>query len=51
MATLTATMMVLVVVILVDSGRRCVATLRGEPIPPKAFGPVTVRDDVPQRCC
>jgi carbon starvation protein len=48
---LTATMMVLVVVILLDAARRCTATLRGEPIPPKAFGPVTVRDDVPQRCC
>jgi carbon starvation protein len=48
---LTATMMVLVVVILLDAARRCVATLRGKPIPPKAFGPVEVREDVPQRCC
>jgi carbon starvation protein len=50
-SVLTATMMVLVVVILLDAGRRCVATLRGEPIPPRAFGPVTIPDDVPQRCC
>ena len=48
---LTATMMVLVVVILIDAGRRCVATLQGKPIPPRAFGPVEVPDDVPQRCC
>jgi carbon starvation protein len=50
-SVLTATMMILVVVILIDSGRRCIATLRGEPIPPRAFGPVEVPDDVPQRCC
>jgi carbon starvation protein len=50
-AVLTAVFMVAVVVILVDSGRRCVATLRGRPLPPKAFGPAPVYDDVPQRCC
>jgi carbon starvation protein len=48
-ATLTAVMMVAVVVILLDAGRRCLATLRGEPIPDKAFGPA--RTDVPARCC
>ena len=48
-ASLTAVMMVAVVVILIDAGRRCLATLRGESIPPKAFGPA--RTDVPARCC
>jgi carbon starvation protein len=48
---LTAIMMVAVVVILIDSGRRCAATLRGEPLPPKAFGPAVVPEGVPQRCC
>ena len=48
---LTVIMMVAVVVILVDSGRRCVATLRGKPIPPKAFGPATVKEGAPARCC
>jgi len=48
---LTAVMMAAVVVILVDSGRRCLATLRGKPIPPKACGPAVVREGVPQRCC
>ena len=48
---LTVIMMVAVVVILIDSGRRCLATLRGRPIPPKAFGPAVVREGVPQRCC
>ncbi|MEW5764919.1 MAG: carbon starvation protein A [Acidobacteriota bacterium] len=50
-ASLTAIMMVLVVVILADALRRCIATLRGRPIPPKAFGPAPVREGVPQRCC
>jgi len=50
-SVLTGTMMVLVVVILIDSGRRSVATLRGKPIPPRAFGPATASDDAPQRCC
>ncbi|MEW6757251.1 MAG: carbon starvation protein A [Acidobacteriota bacterium] len=50
-ASLTAVMMVLVVVILADALRRCVATLRGRPIPPKAFGPAKVPEGVPQRCC
>ncbi|MEW6339050.1 MAG: carbon starvation protein A [Acidobacteriota bacterium] len=50
-AILTAVMMVAVVVILIDAARRCVATLRGAPIPPRAFGPPKVNPDVPQRCC
>ncbi len=50
-AALTAVMMVAVVVILIDAARRCVATLRGAPIPPRAFGPPKVNPDVPQRCC
>jgi carbon starvation protein len=50
-SVLTGTMMVLVVVILIDSGRRSVATLRGKPIPPRAFGPAKAPDDAPQRCC
>jgi carbon starvation protein len=48
-AALTAVMMAAVVVILIDAGRRCLATLRGAPIPPRAFGPA--RTDVPARCC
>jgi carbon starvation protein len=48
---LTVIMMVAVVVILIDSGRRCLATLQGKPIPPKAFGPAAVPEGVPQRCC
>jgi len=48
---LTVIMMVAVVVILIDSGRRCLATLRGEPLPPRAFGPAVVPEGVPQRCC
>lgn len=50
-AGLTVIMMVAVVVILLDSGRRCLATLRGAPIPPRAFGPPRVVEGVPQRCC
>ncbi len=50
-AGLTAVMMVAVVVILADAARRCIATLRGKPIPPRAFGPAAVHAGVPQRCC
>jgi carbon starvation protein len=50
-AALTVIMMAAVVVILLDSGRRCVATLRGRPLPPRSFGPVHVPEGVPQRCC
>jgi len=50
-AALTVVMMVAVVVILIDATRRCLATLSGKPIPPKAFGPAEVREGVPQRCC
>jgi carbon starvation protein len=48
---LTVIMMVAVVVILIDSGRRCLATLSGKPLPPRAFGPAVVPEGVPQRCC
>ena len=48
---LTVIMMVAVVVILIDSGRRCLATLQGKPIPPTAFGAAAVPEGVPQRCC
>jgi len=50
-SALTAIMMVAVVVIIADSARRCVATLRGRPLPERAFGPPVIRPDVPQRCC
>jgi carbon starvation protein len=50
-AGLTVVMMVSVVVILGDSARRCWATLRGRPLPPRAFGPAVVPEGVPQRCC
>lgn len=50
-AGLTAVMMAAVLVILADSGRRCWATLRGAPLPPRSFGPVEVPEGVPQRCC
>ena len=50
-AVLTVIMMTAVVVIIADATRRCIATLRGAPIPPKAFGPAEVREGVPQRCC
>jgi len=44
-------MMVSVVVVLIDAARRCLATLRGAPLPPKAVGPAVVPEGVPQRCC
>jgi len=50
-AGLTAVMMTAVVIVFADSARRIVATLRGKPLPPKACGPVTVPEGVPQRCC
>jgi carbon starvation protein len=50
-ASLTVVMMIAVVVILADAARRCLATLRGRPIPPRAFGPAHVPAGVPQRCC
>ncbi|MGC8724600.1 MAG: carbon starvation CstA family protein [Acidobacteriota bacterium] len=50
-ASLTALMMLMVVVVLGDALRRCVATLRGRPLPPKAFGPAPLAEGVPQRCC
>ena len=50
-AALTAIFMVAVLVILSDAARRCVATLRGKPLPPKAFGPARVVEGVPQKCC
>ena len=50
-ASLTAVMMVAVVVILIDAARRCLATLSGRPIPPRAFGPPHIPEGVPQRCC
>jgi carbon starvation protein len=48
---LTAVMLALVVVVLVDAARRCIATMSGRPIPEKAFGPARVVKGVPQRCC
>jgi carbon starvation protein len=50
-ASLTAIMMVAVIVIFIDAGRRCIATMRGRPLPPRAFGPKSVPQGVPQRCC
>ncbi|MDD5564816.1 MAG: hypothetical protein PHQ91_13965, partial [Thermoanaerobaculaceae bacterium] len=50
-ASLTVIMMVAVAVIIADSARRCVATLRGRPLPPRACGPAEVPAGVPQRCC
>jgi carbon starvation protein len=51
-AALTAVFMVAVVVILVDSGRRCWATWKGKPLPPNPYsGKAEVREDVPQKCC
>jgi carbon starvation protein len=48
---LTTVMMVAVIVVFFDAGRRCWATLSGKPIPPRAFGPSKVVEGVPQRCC
>ncbi|TAM56839.1 MAG: carbon starvation protein A, partial [Acidobacteria bacterium] len=50
-SSLTVIMMVAVAVIIADSARRCVATLRGRPLPPRACGPAEVPAGVPQRCC
>jgi len=50
-AALTAVMMVAVVIVFADAGRRIAATLRGRPLPPKACGPVAVSEGTPQRCC
>ncbi len=50
-AGLTVVMMVSVLVILGDAARRCAATMRGEPLPPRAVGPAVVPEGVPQRCC
>ena len=50
-AGLTAAMMAMVVIVLWDAARRSVATLRGKPLPPQAFGPAPVPEGVPQRCC
>ena len=50
-AGLTVAMMVMVLVVLADAGRRCVATFRGRPLPPRAFGRPDVPEGVPQRCC
>ncbi|MGC8897965.1 MAG: carbon starvation CstA family protein [Bacteroidota bacterium] len=50
-SVLTAIMMVAVIVIFIDAGRRSLATLKGHPVPPKAFGPAVRREGVPERCC
>ena len=50
-AGLTVVMMLSAVVVLADAGRRCLATLRGAPLPPRACGPAVVPEGVPQRCC
>jgi carbon starvation protein len=48
---LTVLMMAAVIVVIVDSLRRCVATLRGKPLPPRSAGKPDVPEGVPQRCC
>ncbi|MFZ0794973.1 MAG: hypothetical protein WAM65_14480, partial [Candidatus Korobacteraceae bacterium] len=39
-----------VVLVLIESGRRCWKTLHGVPIPPEAFGPVK-DTDIKMACC
>lgn len=48
---LATVMMVAVIIVIVDSIRRCIATLKGKPLPPKPNSKPDVKDGAPQRCC
>jgi len=50
-STLTVIMMIAVVIIITDCIRRCVATLRGKPLPPRSAGKPEIPEGVVQRCC
>ncbi len=50
-SALVAVMMLSVIIIIIDSLRRCIATLRGKPLPPKSSGKPEVKEGVVDRCC
>lgn len=50
-SALTVIMMVAVVIIIVDCLRRCIATMRGKPLPPRSAGKPDIPEGVIQRCC
>ena len=49
-ATLMLIFVVGVILVLIESGRRCWKTMHGVPIPKEAFGPVT-DEDIKMACC
>ncbi len=49
-STLMTIFIVGVILVVADALRRCIKTLRGEPIPQEAFGPVT-EEEVKMGCC
>ncbi len=50
-SALVAVMMLSVVIIIIDSLRRCVATLRGKPLPPKSSEKPEIKEGAVDRCC
>ncbi len=50
-SALTVIMMVAVIIIIVDCMRRCIATMRGKPLPPRSAGKPEIPEGVVQRCC
>jgi carbon starvation protein len=48
---LVAVMMLSVVIIIIDSLRRCIATLRGKPLPPKSSEKPEIKEGAVDRCC
>ncbi len=50
-SALMAIFIVGVVLVVFDALRRSIKTLRGEPIPPEAFGPPVVNEEIKMGCC
>jgi carbon starvation protein len=50
-SALVAVMMLSVVIIIIDSLRRCIATLRGKPLPPKSSEKPEIKEGAVDRCC
>lgn len=48
---LAIVMMVAVVIVIIDSMRRCIQTLRGKSLPPRSSGKPEVKEGAPARCC
>lgn len=48
---LAAVMMAAVVIVIIDSIRRCILTIKGKPLPPRSAGKPEIKEGAPARCC